>query len=356
VSPAAPDPVRFGFVLGLSLPQLFERHVEWAVEAERVGASLLSAGEVSVLTADPYLMLQSFAWHAKTPTVGTVVSMPGLRHPAVHARTMVTLQALTGGRAFLGLGRGLGGLRLLGERSAKMDELVEYTKVVRALCAGEKVVYRGKELQLAYEPRPVPVLIAAWGEKGYDIAGRHGDGMIVGNGATAGRVERARTIAREGAESAGRPWEESEIWYTIRVHPAASEAQGNDEIAFYLTRLMRDEFGTERSLRGLDADLADRIRSYVGEAIFNVDSFDFESKENRELLDRYGLTEWGARQFFLTGTAADIIPRLQELIAAGARNFIVPLALPDIIKTTREVGAVFAELAEVRRSVTAGGA
>lgn len=348
-----PERIRFGFVLGLTLPDLFERHAEWAQEAEHVGASLLSMGEVSVLTADPYLMLQSFAWHAKTATVGTVVSMPGLRHPVVHARTMVTLQELTGGRSFLGLGRGLGGLKLIGERPGTMAQLGEYAELVRALCAGEKVVYEGKEQQLAYAPHAVPIFLAGWGDKGFDIAGRFGDGMIVGNGATPDRIEHARKLARAGAEAAGRSFEDLETWYTIRIHVAESEAQGINEMEFYLTRLMLPEFDSGQSLRGLDPDLVRRVKLYLEQANRKVDSYGFECGENRALLDRYDLTTWGARQLFLTGTVDDIVARLQELFDAGARNFIVPQMLPDIMKTTREVGEVFARLAETRRNVMA---
>jgi alkanesulfonate monooxygenase SsuD/methylene tetrahydromethanopterin reductase-like flavin-dependent oxidoreductase (luciferase family) len=343
---APPDGIRFGFVLGLTLPGLFDRHVEWALEAERVGASLLSMGEVSVLTADPYLMLQSMAAHAQTPMVGTVVSMPGLRHPAVHARTMVTLQALTGGRAFLGLGRGLGGLKLLDEKAANMQELAEYAQVVRALCAGEKVVWEGKELQLVYEPREVPIYIAAFGEPAAEVAGRVADGMIVGNAATVDRVQRAQRMARQGAEAAGRSFEDLETWYTVRIHVAESEAKGIDEMAFYLTRLMQAEFTGERSLKGVDPDIADRVRRYTKEArwLGDVDTYGFESKENRVLLERLDLVEWGTRQFFLTGSIPEILPGLRELIDAGAKNFIVPQMLPDLVKTTREVGEVFAAL------------
>jgi hypothetical protein len=43
-----------------------------------------------------------------------------------------------------------------------------------------------------------------------------------------------------------------------------------------------------------------------------------------------------------------------ELVRAGARNFIVPLMLPDIIKSTREIGELFAKVkAEAARETRA---
>lgn len=343
--------VRFGFVLGLTMPNLFGMHAEWAIEAEQAGADLLSVGEVPVLTPDPYLLLHSMANHTERAIVGPVVSMPGLMHPAVHARTLVTLQELTGGRVFLGIGRGRGGLELLGETPAKWAETIEYTRAVRDLCAGEKTVYHGKELQLTYEPRRVPVLLSGFGPRGYEVAGRYCDGMIVGNGATPERAEMARTFARAGAEAEGRSFDDLEIWDTIRIHVAESEEQGLEDLGFYMSRVVHSEYTNQFAVSDLDDEMKQRILAYKEEAVRGLGAYSFEPKAQLELLDRFGLKEWAARQYFITGPIDEIAPRVRELVDAGVRNFIVPQMLPDIVKSSRDIGELFAR---VRSDISSG--
>jgi phospholipase/lecithinase/hemolysin len=97
----------------------------------------------------------------------------------------------------------------------------------------------------------------------------------------------------------------------------------------------------------LSEDLATRVSGYLGE-YSEAEAYKPGTRYNVDLLDKYDLKQWAARQFLVTGTVDDIVARLQELIAAGARNIIVPQMYPDIMKTSRQAGEVFGALRSAR--------
>ena len=58
------------------------------------------------------------------------------------------------------------------------------------------------------------------------------------------------------------------------------------------------------------------------------------------VMERWGLGEWAARQFVLTGPAPEIVTRLAALIDAGARNFRVPITLAQPLAFARQVAEI----------------
>src|SRR4051812_15706833 len=56
--------------------------------------------------ADPLVALANIAAHTSIIRLGTGVYVPGLRHPFVSARALMTLDQLSGGRLEVGVGVG----------------------------------------------------------------------------------------------------------------------------------------------------------------------------------------------------------------------------------------------------------
>jgi 5,10-methylenetetrahydromethanopterin reductase len=95
--------------------------------------SSLHAGEVYVYST---LALQS----TTRLTVGTAVTNPLTRHPAITANAFRTLQQLAPGRVVCGIGVGDRPLGDLGLPMAKIDTLDRSIDVMRRLWRGETVV------------------------------------------------------------------------------------------------------------------------------------------------------------------------------------------------------------------------
>lgn len=120
--------------------------------------------------------------------LGTLVTPPFFRNPAILAKQIATLDHISGGRAIVGLGagwfeaefRGTGSpFPALGER---MKALEETAILLRRLFSEERVTFQGRHFSVSEawcEPKPLrrtPILIGGAGEKVLlRIAAEHAD-------------------------------------------------------------------------------------------------------------------------------------------------------------------------------------
>ena len=186
-------------------PLSWERVAGWAVRAEEKGFDSVwisdhfflslaryGGGEEPYGSVEPLLALAALAPRTERVRLGTLVLGAGFRHPAMVAKSAVTVDHLSGGRLDLGLGAGwyedeyraFGyDFGPLGERFSILEESVE----VLALLFGEKepVTWQGEHFHLddAYcrprpiqEPRPPLWLGGKGGPRLLRLVARRGDG------------------------------------------------------------------------------------------------------------------------------------------------------------------------------------
>ena len=138
---------------------------------------------------DCYLGLAAVAAKTQQIRLGTGVTDPYSRHPALTACAIATLDEMCGGRAVLGLGVGATGFRELGlDRKLPVAALRETVEIVRGLLRGEQVTLAGKVVGLAggkltFAPtRPdIPVYFATHGAQITRLAGQIADGVLIAN-------------------------------------------------------------------------------------------------------------------------------------------------------------------------------
>ena len=106
---------------------------------EASGFSWIGIGDTQSLYREMYVCLTIAALNTKKALIGPLVTNPITRHPAVTASAMATLDELTGGRTFLGLGTGDTALVNLGQRPATVAKLRQYIMCVKELLAGHEV-------------------------------------------------------------------------------------------------------------------------------------------------------------------------------------------------------------------------
>lgn len=347
------QPIRFGFFGG---PQ---NEIEFYKLADALGVDALAWGESPTQFPDPYLSMLQAAEHARSALLGTVVTCPGLRHPATHANTLQELQRLSDGRIFCGIGTGDLALIEMGEKPYKMADFVEYAAAVKALAAGEEINWNGRPLRMRTEPvKPVPIWFGADGPRGVAEAGRVADGIIVAQVGSVDVVTTALKRARAGAEEAGRSFEDLDVWFMLRVVPTdridgATDIDGLDE---YVTRALRFMWRTAGS-PGRDDDLAailKRQRGHeldpdIGRRICDLnarwdESQTFGSKHHVRLMDELKLRDFATRYFFISGPPDHIAERTQALIDAGARNFFTPFMAGDRYQLARETANILNDL------------
>jgi 5,10-methylenetetrahydromethanopterin reductase len=336
--------VRFGFVKYNS-----DGLEEFCPLVERLGGSLITFADGSTLFHDPYVCATVAAVHSRRLMVGPVVTPPGTRHPSVVANSISTVQAVSGGRAFVTLGTGDFALSALGIAPARLAELERFTVAVRGLCRGEEITWEGNQLATRWTPEhPVPVWLAGDGPKLLALAGRVADGVVSGNSATPDHVGFVLDGLASGARSVGRDPATLESWHTIRMHVAASERAGIDEFAFNIGRYIFNRYkaGLENKGATFTEELAARVRGFLADydedAAYGggADAHNAGGEVNARLMEKWELTEWAGRQFVLTGPEELIAVRLRELINAGARNIRIPITLTEPLEFVRRASRI----------------
>jgi 5,10-methylenetetrahydromethanopterin reductase len=158
--------------------------VELATLAERLGCRRCWVYDEGLVTRDVYVALTAIALATDTIRIGPGITNPYVRHPGATAAAIATLDELSGGRAFVGIGAG-GGLTLdpLGiDRHMPLTSVREMVTALRGLFAGETVdldgaVFSLREAKIDYGRPDVEVILAGRGPKMTALGGAVADGF-----------------------------------------------------------------------------------------------------------------------------------------------------------------------------------
>jgi F420-dependent oxidoreductase-like protein len=172
-----------------------------------------------------YSALAFAAGHTNRIKLGTMVTGVTYRHPGILIKTVTTLDVLTHGRAYLGIGaawneeehRGLGvPFPPLAERFERLEETLQ---IAHQMWAGNDKPYEGKHYQLArplnspqavQKPHP-PILIGGTGErKTLRLVAQYADACNIFARLPKPEIERKLGVLREHCRSVGRPYEQIE--------------------------------------------------------------------------------------------------------------------------------------------------
>ncbi len=157
-----------------------------------------------------YSYLTLAAMWAPRLLLGTAVTNPLTRHPAVTAIAASTLDVVSEGRFSLGIGAGDRPLLSLGLKPAPLGVLERAIVDIRRLWSGENVTDDGPAFQLddAHFRFPsgtnIPIFVSASGPATLRMAGRIADGVILLCGLHPDVVGWALDRIDEGVEQAGR--------------------------------------------------------------------------------------------------------------------------------------------------------
>jgi probable F420-dependent oxidoreductase len=157
---------------------------------------------------EAWSLLAAVAAVTKQARLGTLVTPPFFRNPAVLAKQIATLDAISGGRTIAGLGagwyeaefRGYGcEFPALRERLRALEESIE---IMKRLWTQDEATFEGKSFRIegaVCEPKPArrpPILVGGGGERVLmGIAARHADiwnNMAVFQARLAEKVEALR--------------------------------------------------------------------------------------------------------------------------------------------------------------------
>lgn len=169
----------FGVVLQTDPPA--SEVVRLAAKAEELGFSHGWTFDSHVLWQEPFVIYTRMLAATERMVVGPMVTNPGTRDVTVLASLFATLNDMFEGRTICGIGRGDSALRYIGKSPKTLGEMVEASRIIKALVAGEGVSYEGTDLKIPWIEQgwDLPVWMAGYGPKALATVGEHADGFIL---------------------------------------------------------------------------------------------------------------------------------------------------------------------------------
>lgn len=268
--------------------------------------------------------------------IGTCIVNPYTQHVADIAMAAATLDELSGGRALLGFGAGAADfLRWVGieqqrplavvrDSLAALDALLRNQRPSSVLRRPSSVAAWTPEAYLRFPTRRVPIYLGAMSPNMLRLMGEQAEGGLPLLFPPEHLTE-VLGYVREGAASVGRDLAEVDVaacvWCSVSDDREAARAALRAKIAYYghaFSPLILARLG----LTHADFEAIERLVQTEG---------DLEAAAT--------LVTDQMLQVGLVGTAADLIPRLEGLVEAGARHlsFGPPLG-PDPLAAIQGLG------------------
>lgn len=272
--------------------------VELAVLAEQLGLARCWVYDEGLVTRDVYVALTAIASRTDRISLGPGITNPFVRHPGATAAAIASLDELSGGRAFLGLGTG-GGLTLgpLGIKPRQpLATVAETMQTLRRLFAGERVDHDGLNFSFAdahldYARPDIEIILAGRGPKVTALAGADADGFLLSYVHKDLLGPHARALR---AACGARPFH---ISYSTMI--ATTEAQLEEARAALTFRLVDSPTRVKQLVGITDSDVA-KIRSALAEG---------GPRHAAKHID----PEW-VSQFVISGTVGECAAEIAELL------------------------------------------
>jgi len=174
---------------------------------------------------EAYSALGYLAAVTRRARLGTMVAGVVYRHPGYLIKAVSTLDVLSGGRAYLGIGAAWNEQESVGlgipfpPLKERFERLEETLQIAKRMWSGDTTAYKGKHYNLAKpinSPQPLsrphpPILIGGMGEKKtLRLVAKYADACNLFAGAGADTIRRKLDVLKRHCDTVGRPYNEIE--------------------------------------------------------------------------------------------------------------------------------------------------
>ena len=165
--------MQMNFSVGMGRNLRIDEIARHAQLADECGFTHLTYIDSQNLCRDVYAMMTIGALNTHRIQIGHGVSNPYTRHPAVTAGATATIDELSGGRAFVGIGAGFSALRTMEMHDARpMREFRKSVEFIRAYTRGEEAEWGGVKCHSEWARRQLPIYMASAGIQSTRMSGR----------------------------------------------------------------------------------------------------------------------------------------------------------------------------------------
>ncbi|MGE0577302.1 MAG: LLM class flavin-dependent oxidoreductase [Reyranella sp.] len=277
-----------------------------------------------------YSCLAVLALHTTRVRLGTCVTDPFARHPALTAMAIATLDEISSRRAVLGVGAGISGFSELSivrrKPAVAMREMIE---MVRSLLRGEPVDYKGEVVSLAngklsFKPgrADIPVYVASNGPLGQRMTGGIADGAIMEGCGSVEEVGAFREVLAQGARKRGRDPGAVKVVARLNACVSTDGRKARDAVRPFVARMLaagRLKFMTAEKC-GL---------TLPAEAIAPLANVAYAAGAAPYAPLLPLITDRHVDAFTLSGTADEIVDHMAALKKAGIDSFIIMPFAPE---------------------------
>lgn len=321
--------LRWGVGLMPDLP--VAQLAELAALAEASGFDRCWLFDEGLATRELYVTLTAVALSTDRIHLGPGITNPYTRHPGVTAAAIASLQELSGGRMFLGLGAG-GSLTLdpLGiPRHRPNAAIRESIQAIRALFGGDTVDFDGslvqlRQAQLSYADAAIPIWVAGRGPRVLATAAELADGISLDH------------VHRDFLAD-----------HVAQIRSTAAEAGTEVDIAYSATIVVTDA-DLERVRHHMTYRLADSpaaVRDAIGMTDADSTALRAAMADGRHRAARLVKDEW-IYPFVIHGSSAECAAQIVALERTHRlREFTVPVPDVAVAGETIEIAAEIARQA-----------
>jgi alkanesulfonate monooxygenase SsuD/methylene tetrahydromethanopterin reductase-like flavin-dependent oxidoreductase (luciferase family) len=283
------------------------RLVELARMADGYGLHSIGVGDTGFRLNDASARVTLMALGTTRAFVGMRPTNPWTRDPQVTAAFLATIDAMTGGRAFMEIATGDSAVRSVGRAPATRARLAEYVTCVRDILATGRGSFEGRDIHAFGGPRgPVRISIGAEGPRMLELAGRLGDAVSIGTGLTPEVV--AWSLERVGRAA--------EPWFTVRSVLDADRDTARERVRASLASILHHSM--RHGVWLVPERHHDAVRAYVRQ--YRLADHQTVGGANELLMERLGLTDFAMERWGMAGNPADWVDRIGALASAGVRR------------------------------------
>jgi F420-dependent oxidoreductase-like protein len=259
-NPTMKDQMRIGlqipnFTWSSGLSNLPSKLVEISIAAEEAGFYSLwvmdhffqidSIGPVDTEMLEGYCVLSYLASSTSTIKLGTLVTGGIYRYPGILTKTITTLDVLSGGRVYFGIGAGWYEREATGlgipfpSLTIRFEQLEEIILIANQMWSDNNGPFVGEHYHLAEtisSPQPIssphpPILIGGMGEKKtLRLVAKYADACNLSTYQGMDILPHKLEILRQHCDDLGRPYDEIERTVLAPIHIAGNAMRVNDVI------------------------------------------------------------------------------------------------------------------------------
>ena len=296
-----------------------EKYQKLAQQVEASGFTALGVADTQYLGSDCYIGVTLATSVTRRILVGPCPSNPITREPSVTAAFLSTIDAISEGRAMMVMATGNTAAYSAGRRPATRARLEEYIQAVRAINSTGEAEFDGRISRVKRSPdaptKRIPIYIIAEGPKMLRLAGRIGDGVVLGNGILPEVIEHSLEMIEAGAAEAGRILDDIDLWWLVHPELSSTEQEVGESYKVRLTGVGHHCFLGNLDEKQVPNHLRSAVERYV--AGHDYASYTEARGRNVQLMEQLGLTDYFLERFAITGTSEDWIKKINALKAMG---------------------------------------